>query len=155
MAEDNELTPEQLRDQLRDARGEAARYRTQLRDVEAERDGAFARVSRYQQSEIDHQLAVPIKGATGDKLWLLEHPEDLFTFGGVEMPGLLDDDGDVDPEAVQKAIAALLESRPGLFKEHIENPSRDVVREAIERSTGAIKGGAGGWAGLLGGQRRA
>ncbi|WP_349864131.1 hypothetical protein [Leifsonia sp. WHRI 6310E] len=149
MADDDGLTPEQLREQLTAARGEAARYRTQLRDVEAERDGAFERVIAFQRSEIDHQLAVPIKDANG-KLWLLEQADDLFAVGGVDLPDLLGEDGDVDGDLVREALEKLLTERPRLFEEKLPEMPRDPVAEALNR-TRIGGGGAGGWAGLLSG----
>ncbi|MDF3307867.1 hypothetical protein P3H15_22855 [Rhodococcus sp. T2V] len=81
---------------------EAARYRRQLRDTEAERDALTAKVEAYQRAEVE-RLA-------GE----LAMPGDLFTLGGLTVSDLLDENGEVDPETVAAEVAELLESRPGL-----------------------------------------
>ncbi|EID80804.1 MULTISPECIES: hypothetical protein [Rhodococcus] len=81
---------------------EAARYRRQLRDTEAERDALTAKVEAFQRAEVE-RLAGELAQAG-----------DLFDVGGVELADLLDENGEVNTEAVATKIAELLESRPGL-----------------------------------------
>ena len=82
-----------------------ARYRVERNEARAKRDALAARVEALQTREL-HRLA-------GEHL---AQPEDLLTLGRVELAELLDDDGNVDPEAVADAAAALIETRPGLAK---------------------------------------
>jgi len=111
---------------------EAARYRRRLREAEgqrdavtAERDGLAQRVERMQRADVE-RLA-----STGG----LAAPADLWALGGVELAELLDDDGEVDAEAVAEAVAGVLEARPGL---------RGRRRPAPDRSQGSThaQGGA-------------
>lgn len=81
---------------------EAARYRRQLRDTEAERDALTAKVEAYQRAEIE-RLA-------GE----LAQPADLFTIAGVTVADLLGEDGEISAEAVAEKVAELLAERPGL-----------------------------------------
>lgn len=81
---------------------EAARYRTQLRAAEAERDSLAERVRTYQR----HEVAVSTLG-------ILDVPDDLFEVGNVALDDLLTD-GEVDPAKVEQAAAALAEQRPRL-----------------------------------------
>lgn len=91
---------------------EAARYRTRLREVEAERDGvagerdtAFGRVAALQRREAERIAAA-----------VLAQPADLFDVAGVALADLLGADGEVDPELVQSAASSALDQRPGLGK---------------------------------------
>lgn len=83
---------------------EAARYRRQLRDTEAERDALVERIERMQTTEVTSRVA--------DRL---AQPTDLFAFG-LTLADVLGDDGEVDPERVDTAVSDLLASRPGLGK---------------------------------------
>lgn len=85
---------------------EAARYRTRLREVEAERDGLRERLAAVQRAEVE-RLA-------GDRLAV---PGDLFDIGGHDLAGLLDDAGDVDRVRVEQAVGGLLDTRPGLARQ--------------------------------------
>lgn len=82
---------------------EAARYRRRLRDAEGERDTLAGRIETFQRREV-HRLAQDT----------LAQPNDLFDVAGTQLADLLDDAGEVDPGRVTVAVAALLDSRPGL-----------------------------------------
>ncbi|MBX9147976.1 hypothetical protein [Rhodococcus qingshengii] len=82
---------------------EAARYRRQLRDTEAERNSLTVRIEAMQRTEI-LRLA-------GDEL---ASPFDIFEIGRALLPDLIDDAGDVDPAKVAEAVSGLVGSRPGL-----------------------------------------
>lgn len=85
---------------------EAAKWRTKLREAETQRDGLSARVQALQRSE-----ALRLAGEH------LAAGEDLFGFGAT-LDDLLDEQGDLDPEAVQAAAAAVAIGRPGLARVH-------------------------------------
>lgn len=80
---------------------EAAKYRTRLRQTELERDGIAGRLEKYQRREAERL-------ADG-----LSKPADLW-LDDDGLDGLLDDDGNIDRDAVAARQAAVLEGRPGL-----------------------------------------
>lgn len=123
---------------------EAAKYRKQLREVEAERDTLKQSLVQYQQDTINHAISGPIQlsftpeeqraGMTGSTNVLgefvdgkprlknqdiqvsLRHPEDLFNIGGVETSALLDDNGQLDPTKLSDALKTLYAERRELFQ---------------------------------------
>ncbi len=85
---------------------DAARYRTQLRETEAERDQLADRVDGLLRREVNRLAA--------DRL---AQADDLLALGPAALADLLDDEtGTVDPAKVTAAVDALLEDRPGLRK---------------------------------------
>ncbi|MFF7552509.1 hypothetical protein ACFZA9_06405 [Streptomyces olivaceus] len=82
---------------------EAAKWRTKLRETEASLEAANTRIQSMQRREVA-QLA-------GKSLAV---GADIFEIGGAELSTLLNDDGEVMPDAVQAAAEALLAKRPGL-----------------------------------------
>lgn len=91
------------RPSLEQGNAEAARWRRQLRDTEGERDALAGRVESMHRSEVA-RLA-------GEHL---AQGADLLELGEVPLEQLLNEDGDVDAEAVAAAAEALLDLRPGL-----------------------------------------
>lgn len=84
---------------------EAAKWRTKLRETEAQRDGLTARVQALQRGEALRLASEHLSA-----------PEDLF-IGGATLEDLLDPDtGDLDPETVRAAAAAVAIGRPGLAR---------------------------------------
>jgi hypothetical protein len=81
-----------------------ARYRTERNAAREELATASARILALQTREVE-RLA-------GD----LAEPKDLLTLSGKELGDLLNEDGDVDAEAVAEAVADVLAARPGLRK---------------------------------------
>lgn len=85
-----------------DAKGkagaDAAKYRTQLREVEAERDGLRGQLEAFQRQAVD-QLA-ETAGLKPAALWA----------AGTELAGLLLEDGRVNVEAVTAAVATTREA---------------------------------------------
>ncbi|UIJ34497.1 hypothetical protein [Allobranchiibius sp. GilTou73] len=115
---------------------EAAKYRTRLRETEAQRDTLAAQVESYQRGEV-HRLA----GAQ------LAVGADVFDIGKVELSDLLDANGNVVPELVETAVMGLVESRPGLAKtKQRQGPSPVGVGKY------PIPPQSGGWSGLLNGR---
>lgn len=94
---------------------ESAKWRKNLRVVEAERDTLLTRIEAFQRADIlriaGEQLAVA---------------DDLFTVGGTQLVDLLDDDGNVDSEKLNGAIAELLDTRGGLSI-RAKTPPRDAI----------------------------
>lgn len=82
--------------------GEAARYRRQLRDTETERDTLRGRVEGFQRAEAERLAAGDL--ATASDLWLF----------GLELSEVLDDAGEVDPDAVRAAAQKITTERPRL-----------------------------------------
>ncbi|WP_141682016.1 hypothetical protein [Mycobacterium malmoense] len=74
----------------------------------------------------------------------LAQPADLLALGGVALADLLDDDGNVDPDAVAEAAAALIESRPGLAR----NP-RVLATDPTQGTGGSDGKGKPNWADLF------
>ncbi|MBZ6088981.1 hypothetical protein KVH02_11680 [Streptomyces olivaceus] len=89
------------------ANAEAAKYRTKLREAEASLEAANARITAMQRREVAELAGKSL--AVG---------ADLFEIGGAELDSLLNDDGDVMPDAVQAAAEVLLAKRPGLANTH-------------------------------------
>lgn len=110
-----------------------ARYRVERNEARHERDAALARVEQLQTREL-LRLA-------GEHL---AQPGDLLTLGEVTLTGLLDHDGNVDPEAVADAAAALVEARPGLAK----NP-KVLATDPTQGHGGSPGRGQPDWADLL------
>jgi hypothetical protein len=90
---------------------EAARYRRQLREVEAERDALTDRVRDYQRRECEAMVAD-----------LLDVPGDLFDIGQVDVNAFYDDDGTLNEGELRAAAGALLEERPRLGKPRPAGP---------------------------------
>ncbi|OBF95714.1 hypothetical protein A5773_13900 [Mycobacterium sp. 852014-52450_SCH5900713] len=84
---------------------EAARYRRQLREVEAERDGLAERLQGHQRREVEAMVAD-----------LLDVPADLFDIGQVQASDFYNDDGTLNEGELRAAAGALLEERPRLGK---------------------------------------
>jgi len=84
------------------ANAEAARYRTRLREAEAERDGISERLTGYQRREAERLAAST-----------LSRPADLW-LDGADPSELLDDEGQLDPEKVAATVAGVLTDRPQL-----------------------------------------
>jgi hypothetical protein len=79
---------------------EAAKYRRQLRETEAERDTLSSRVEAMQKREVERLAAVDL--ATPADMWLT----------GTALPDLLDDEGHVDAAKVGDTIQRIIEGRP-------------------------------------------
>jgi len=80
---------------------EAAKWRREYRAAETKLTVAEARVAEMQRAEIARLAATK-----------LADPTDLWLAPGVDLGGLLGDDGLVDPERVEEATEAILESKP-------------------------------------------
>lgn len=76
---------------------EAARYRRQLRETEAERDTLRERVEAMQRAEVERLAGH------------LSQPSAIWA-AGVELADVLDEDGNVDPGKVTPAVTAAAES---------------------------------------------
>ncbi len=97
------LTP----DPAAKARREAARYRTELRAVESERDALRGRLETLQRAQVEElAMSGPLLGffslRDGRDLWL----------AGVQLPDLLDDHGQVDQKKVKTAVLEVGKDRP-------------------------------------------
>ncbi|OBK58296.1 hypothetical protein A5656_16615 [Mycobacterium gordonae] len=90
---------------------EAARYRRQLRDVQAERDALTDRVRAYQRRECESMVSD-----------LLDVPADLFDIGQIDITAFYDEDGTLNEGELRAAAGALLEERPRLGKPQPTGP---------------------------------
>jgi hypothetical protein len=99
-----------------------ARYRVERNQAREALTAAEGRIAAMQTRELE-RLA-------GEHL---AQPGDLLGLSGIELSAFLDDDGNVDAEAVAEAAADLIEGRPGLAK----NP-----RVAATDPTQGASGGA-------------
>lgn len=135
-----EAEPGDESDPAAKARGEAAKYRTRLREAETERDALASRVATLQRAEVA-RLA-------GEKL---AQGTDVFDIGRTELADVLDADGNVDPALVGERVTELLASRPGLAAPVTTwpdvgqgkppappAPARSTWAEALSRSQQAI-----------------
>ena len=82
---------------------EAARYRTQLREAEAERDRLREQLDQHQRVEVERLAAQSGLAVPGD-VWL----------HGAELSTLRADDGTIDTETVTGLVEDLIKDRPGL-----------------------------------------
>ncbi len=117
---------------------EAARYRTRLRAVEAERDALAARVAAFTRAEVERHAAAR-----------LADPDDLFSLGKVEVADLFDDEGLVDVGKVEQAVIDLLERKPRLAKNY--EPDADGFDGGARKS---VSGSVPSWGSILGGKAR-
>jgi hypothetical protein len=97
-------------DEVAKLRKEAAKYRTRLREVEAERDKLARRVSDYERAEVERQVA----GGGG-----LRNAAD-FWLAGVSLDDLRDEDGKLDAEKVNAAKKRVVSEHP-----HWSEPAPD------------------------------
>ncbi|MDN5918302.1 MAG: hypothetical protein L0I76_24930 [Pseudonocardia sp.] len=109
---------------------DAARYRTQLRETETERDRLATVVAGYQTTEVE-ALATDAG---------LAHGSDLLLVHGLDE--LRDDAGKVDPAKVTAAAEALLSERPHWRARPAAATRRPV--EAMPRGGSDPDGGPGG-----------
>lgn len=84
---------------------EAARWRTKLRDTEAQRDALTERLTNYQRRECEAAVAD-----------LLDEPGDLWDIGQADLAGFYTDDGELDEAQLRAAAGALIDMRPKLAK---------------------------------------
>ena len=119
---------------------EAAKWRRQLREAEAERDTLRGRVEAMQRSEIERL-------ASGR----LAKPESLWA-AGAQLADLLDEQGSVDPEKVEEAVTSAVDSL-GLEQvpSHLRPESRGAYVPSEGRDTGRPSASAD-WQKLLQGE---
>ena len=82
---------------------EAARYRTQLRETQAERDSLREQLDRVQRADVERMAS-----SAG-----LAVASDVWQFGAT-LETLRDDAGAIDAEAVGGLVEAIIRDRPGL-----------------------------------------
>lgn len=96
-----EQQPENVDTEPETGNREAAKWRRQLRDTEAERDALAQRVEAMQRAEVERLAGTTHRIAEPAALWA----------SGVTLPDLLGEDGHVDPDkvktAAENAISAL------------------------------------------------
>jgi len=125
---------------------EAARYRRQLREVEAERDELAKRLDTARRREVARLLADGTVDTTTGKRVALAVPESLWLT--TSMDRLLDADGNVDSDALADAvlagIAAGLATAPEspsiptpLFTDASKSPVNSDAPHALKRALSA------------------
>lgn len=124
-ADDGQDTADDTTDdgQATEPNREAARYRTRLRDAEAQRDGLQTQLDAARAQIVAHHAAAR-----------LQDPADLDRFD-VDTAGLWADDGSLDTDALGSAIDGLLQQRPELAARKLPAPwSSDAVNNAPRKS---------------------
>lgn len=116
-----------------------ARYRREAREAQALVAELTERVTRMQRTEVERLAA------------RLHDPGDLWT--GVDLAELLNEDGQVDPERVAEAVAALSDSKPHLIKPPRRSNFGQGNRTPVDMGTGTtwgsvLRGRAGDAVGL-------
>lgn len=101
---------------------EAAKYRRQLRDTEAERDQLTERLRTAHTQRVEALAA--------DRL---ADPTDLWRYG-TELADLTTEDGDLDNDKVTAALDALAEQRPYLAKPQPNTTTHMGARKAVEHT---------------------
>lgn len=129
---DEQQPEEQPQDDTRPSR-EAARYRTRLRDAEAQLEAAQGQVESMREQLLQHALGQTID-IPGDLYpgsspvdmdtmrpkpvpVFLRRTSDLCDLGGVEKADLFAEDGSINHDAIGKAAGKLFQQRPELFNE--------------------------------------
>src|SRR5699024_258137 len=118
-----DANPEEQPEQPRGNK-EAAKYRTRLRETEAERDQLAAQVENLRRAGVEDRLKTHRVPAAG------------FWAAGVKLEDLLDEDGNLDDEAIKTAADNAVETlgleRIGVRGPHVPkegnvtDPSRSV-----------------------------
>lgn len=117
---------------------EAAKYRTRLRETEAERDKLTDQLTAMQRAEVERIAADTLHDA-----------EDVWR-AGVDLAGLVSEDGTVDADAVGKAVAAVVTERPHLHRSYrVGPPSRKPAERLRGGSNPDADTEAPSWAKLL------
>ncbi|WP_017602175.1 hypothetical protein [Nocardiopsis lucentensis] len=104
---------------------EAARYRTQLRATEAERDALAGRLETLQRAEAERHA----QGGNG-----LHNGADLWVFGA-DVSELLDDDGRVSPDKVSERVNTILDERPYLRRQRFQGTADGGARRGTTTRT--------------------
>lgn len=120
---------------------EAAGYRRRLRDTEQERDALRTQVETMQRQEVERVAGEHLSVGT-----------DLLSIGGTALADVLDESGDVDPDAVRGAAAELARTRPGLRRPASAAAARATIGQGGTHTAPAA-GRSGGWADALRGGR--
>ena len=94
---------------------EAARYRRQLRETEAQRNTLSERVERMQRSEVERLAAQTLAVAA-----------DVWAVGGLDLATVLNEHGDIDPDAVDRFTDEMIRARPGLHHDAKRRPFPDM-----------------------------
>lgn len=117
-ADEQETAPEQETQEHNLAR-EAAKYRTRLREVEAQRDTLKEQLTAARRTELENQL-----GAS------LRNPSDLFALTGTTPADYLDDDLTINTDKATEAVKQLLTERPELAR-----PAKAIIPGVPESAT--------------------
>ncbi len=115
---------------------EAAKYRTRLRAVEAERDALARRVEAMTRAEVERLVAER-----------LVDPDDLFLIGQADLASLVGEDGAVDEVKVSEAVDALVKRRPYLARDW--SPDAEGFDGGVRTS---VNSPATSWASVLTGR---
>lgn len=117
---------------------EAAKYRTRLRETEAQRDALTARLETLQRNEIQRLAA--------DRL---ADPADLWRDGGT-VADLLDAAGNVDPGKVRAAVAETIAAHPHWAKTVTPKPNVKNLKSGTDLGIDV----RGNWTDVLAGRQR-
>lgn len=118
---------------------EAARYRTQLRAAEGERDALRATVAAMQGEHVARQASARLVDGSD----LLDN--------GATLPDLLDEAGNVDPDKLTDALDALLVRKPHLGR--VIDGRRSTADPAVGAGPPPAPDGPG-WGDVISGRAR-
>lgn len=116
---------------------EAAKWRTRLRDTEAERDALAERLASAQRQNVD--TVVSQRFADAADFWSV-----------VDLADVLGDDGEIDPERLTTAMDSALAAKP-----HWKRPASATESASTVTSRERVGGGkTPSWSDLLQGKLR-
>ncbi|MET4049923.1 MULTISPECIES: hypothetical protein [unclassified Rhodococcus (in: high G+C Gram-positive bacteria)] len=119
---------------------ESAKWRTKLREAEAERDSLSATLDSLRRAEVTRVASAVLAQGT-----------DLFDFGGYDIADVLTEDGAVDAARVTELSKELQLARPGLSRHGIGATHHQFGQAATGPATG--RGGSRAtWGGVLRGR---
>lgn len=121
---------------------EAAKYRTRLRETEAQRDNLTAQVAALQQQAISRLLAdsIDVPHPNGHNTTIsvkLTHADDFERFTGLLLNDLTKDDGTIDTGKMNEAMTKLYTDRRDLFT---GPPKTFIPGDAETAYSGPLKG---------------
>ncbi|GAB2973612.1 hypothetical protein [Frigoribacterium salinisoli] len=120
-------------DRRRNPSSEAAHYRRQLREAEAERDALTGQLALSRRQVVETLLAnAQDLRATGegDEVRTLHNPEDLWGVLGVDVADLFDDEGNLDRAALAEQLTQATTTREYLTRPPLPaGPPRSLMAE--------------------------
>lgn len=99
---------------------EAAKYRRQLREVEAERDQLREQLTTARHGNLDSYIEKALPVGDRGRTATLRNPSDLYAISGLSRDDFLTDTGDLDTGLIAMTARELYDTRRDLFVQTIE-----------------------------------